>query len=493
MKYRILLLVSFLLIGSSLYAQSFDEYRKQKAKDFDEYKTQKQNEFEEYRNRVNASIAEYIAKPWVRHTVMPAFSAPTFPKPPAPDKYNPDQGTSNDLVPSGTIIDNSEQRLKPEPFVPITIPKEECEASFTFNYYGTECGVPLNKSHIFRLRGIDEDSIKKAWNVLSSGTYLPVIYESLSWRDRMNLCDWGYVLFLEKMTQAFFPKDMCNEAKLMQIFILSQSGYMVRMARAGDALVLLLPSDSIMTGYAYLNIDGRRYYVLDKVAATKDVYLTNFIVPNEQMLSLGTYGKQIMAEKLTSPKTFASKKYPELSFSLSVNENLIDFYNDYPLSSDWAMYSEASLSSCVKEQWYPMLRRHLEGRDPCKAAEMLLNFVQTAFQYESDVDQFGEERAFFADETLFYPFSDCEDRAILYSVLVRDLLGLDVVLLYYPNLHLATGVRFGQDVAGDHVDIGGEKYTVCDPTYIGASIGCAIPRLKGTPVNIIKIHKNIEE
>lgn len=492
MNYKILLLLSFLFIGSSLSAQSFDEYRKRMMRNFDEYKERKQNEFEEYRNKVNASIAEYIAKPWERHTVMPAFSAPTFPEPPVPDEYDPDQGTSNELIPSGTIIDNSAPRLRPEPFAPINVPERERQSSFVFDYYGTECGVPLKKSHIFKLRGIDEDSVHEAWNLLSSSAYLPVIYESLCWRDEMNLCDWGYVLFLEKMTSAFFPKDMRNEAKLMQVFILSQSGYMVRLGRFENSLALLLPSDKIMTGYTYLPIQGHKYYVLDKTAANKEMYLTDFIVPKEQMLSLGTYGEQVMAEKLSPPRTYASKKYPELSFTLSVNENLIEFYNDYPLSSDWDMYSEASLSSCVKRQWYPALRSRLDGKDPRAAAEMLLNFVQTAFQYGFDVEQLGEERAFFADETLFYPYSDCEDRAILYSILVRDLLGLDVVLLYYPNEHLATAVRFGDDVSGDHVDVDGVKYTICDPTYIGASIGSAMPRYKGTTVNIIKIRKNIE-
>ena len=100
--------------------------------------------------------------------------------------------------------------------------------------------------------------------------------------------------------------------------------------------------------------------------------------------------------------------------------------------------------------------------------------------------QFGKERAFFADETFFYRYSDCEDRAILYSVLVRDLLGLDVVLLHYP-LHLATAVRFESDVVGDHIAIDGVKYTVCDPTYIGAPIGDLASKYKRSKVEVIKI------
>ncbi len=76
-----------------------------------------------------------------------------------------------------------------------------------------------------------------------------------------------------------------------------------------------------------------------------------------------------------------------------------------------------------------------------------------------------------------YPYCDCEDRAILFSWLVRDLLGLDVALVYYPG-HLAIAVRFNEDVQGDAMIINGQKFIVCDPTYIGAPVGKQMPGLE---------------
>ena len=105
---------------------------------------------------------------------------------------------------------------------------------------------------------------------------------------------------------------------------------------------------------------------------------------------------------------------------------------------------------------------------------MLINFVQTGFQYKTDQQQFGYERSLFGDETLFYPYSDCEDRSILYSILVRELLGLDVALVSYPG-HLATAVCFKEGPYGDYFNVDGKKFTVCDPTYIGAHIGLTMP------------------
>lgn len=175
-------------------------------KEFNDYKEQKQDRFKEYRDKVNAALADYIAKPWERHIVNPAIPAPALPEPPEPDVRDPDSGVSDDLIPFEGIIDDLEEQLRPEPFAPMEVPEEERVPSFSFDFYGRECGVPLSEGNVFRLRGIDGKSVAAAWRTLSSGKYLPVVYESLQWRDRMNLCDWGYIRFLDEMTKAFFPK-----------------------------------------------------------------------------------------------------------------------------------------------------------------------------------------------------------------------------------------------------------------------------------------------
>ena len=115
---------------------------------------------------------------------------------------------------------------------------------------------------------------------------------------------------------------------------------------------------------------------------------------------------------------------------------------------------------------------------------MLLNFVQTAFVYEYDDKVWGTDRSFFADESLYYPYCDCEDRSVLFSRLVRDLLGLDVVLIYYPG-HLATAVKFSSEVSGDYITYDGARYTICDPTYINAPVGMTMPDMDNASAFIV--------
>jgi hypothetical protein len=133
-----------------------------------------------------------------------------------------------------------------------------------------------------------------------------------------------------------------------------------------------------------------------------------------------------------------------------------------------------------------MLKKQIEGKTQEEAANILINFVQTAFEYKVDDEQFGYERPLFADEVFYYPYSDCEDRSILFAVLVNELMGLEVVLLHYPG-HLATAVRFSNDIVGDYINLDGDKYIVCDPTYIGASIGEAMERYKNEQAKVVKI------
>ena len=175
-----------------------------------------------------------------------------------------------------------------------------------------------------------------------------------------------------------------------------------------------------------------------------------------------------------------------MTAAVASDPELIRFCNDYP-ACDYSILASVPLSVSAKEQLYPVLKEAIAGKDEKAAADMLLDFVQTGFGYQTDEEQFGREKTFFADEMFYYENSDCEDRAILYSILVKDLLGLDVVLLDYPA-HVAAAVCFNAEVQGDYFDIEGKKYTICDPTYIGASCGQAMPALKNVQARISRIN-----
>ncbi len=206
---------------------------------------------------------------------------------------------------------------------------------------------------------------------------------------------------------------------------------------------------------------------------------------DERVMSLRMACLPKFAYKPTNGRTFTSKRYPELTVSLSVNKNLMDYFEDYPRCV-WTNYSWAGLSDEVKAKLYPVLRKSIEGKSQIEAANRIINFVQTAFEYKTDKEQFGYERSLFCDETFYYPYSDCEDRSILFSTLIRDLLGLDVVLLLYPD-HLATAVHYTEPLTGCYFEFEGKTYYISDPTYIGANVGLCMPQYLNVSPEVYKL------
>ena len=164
----------------------------------------------------------------------------------------------------------------------------------------------------------------------------------------------------------------------------------------------------------------------------------------------------------------------------------------------WAYYANTPLSDEIKGTVYPILKEKLKNATPLMAANMLLNLVQPplasaekptdgsqiGLPYLYDNEVWGHDRAFFAEETLYYPGSDCEDHAILFSHFVRDLLDLDVVLVYYPN-HLATAICFKENVRGDFIMVEGRKFVIADPTYTRARVGMTMPSCEGKETKVI--------
>lgn len=207
--------------------------------------------------------------------------------------------------------------------------------------------------------------------------------------------------------------------------------------------------------------------------------------PKEQYFSFSIPQLPKLSVSPTSPKEFKSG-FDGISVDVAVNKNLIDFFNDYPISDSWDIYANTALSDVAESNLYPALREAIDGKSQREAANILLHFVQTAFDYATDDKQFGYERPLFSEESFYYPYNDCEDRAILYSLIVRELLGLDVVLLNWPE-HIGTAVCFDEDVAGTWLNVEGRRFVICDPTYINSNVGDVMPQYRNVPPKVISL------
>lgn len=458
---------------------------------YEAFRQQAKEEYTDFRRQCNEEYAEFMEDAWRRFNDLPPKMSPIKDKPVPPMPYDGgEEGIEDRLLTSVDIVPTIQPVPQPKPVEPIQEQPQPTEERFAFQFYGTKGEVRLSNSMRFSLGNTNEACVAEAWRKLSEERLLDnVIRDCLELRIRHGLCDWAYLQMLQELGTQFCGADT-NEATLLTAYLYCQSGYKMRLGR-GDSgrLYLMVASRHSIYGLPYFQIAGEDYYPLD--CNEKGLYICEASFPKEQPLSLWITQETKLAENLTNGRTLKSERYPQVIATVRGNRNLIDFYNNYPTSqvgedfmTRWAMYANTPLAQGVKEALYPALRSAIQGKSPHEAVNMLLNFVQTAFVYEYDDKVWGDDRAFFAEESLYYPYCDCEDRSILFSRLVRDLLGLKMVLVYYPG-HLATAVHFTEKIPGDHILLNDKRFTVCDPTYIGAPVGATMPKMDNTGAKII--------
>ena len=166
----------------------------------------------------------------------------------------------------------------------------------------------------------------------------------------------------------------------------------------------------------------------------------------------------------------------------------------------WETYANTPLSDEVKSQLYPQLRKYILNYGQQAAVNVLLDWVQTSCKYTSRAKRKTStakiDRPFYPEEMLYYLNGDSEDFAILFSRIVRDLMGLDVALVNYNAKvdgktfsHMATAVCFTDDVEGEAVTIGEQRYVIADPAYQGAPVGRTHPHCDNSTATIIPLKR----
>ena len=381
---------------------------------------------------------------------------------------------------------------QPKPVNPI-VENKVSMATSDFDFYGTPMKVRWGNAEKFKLNGTSKKDISDAFLELTDKGYTNLVHDCLELRKEYKLCDWAYYKMLQNIAEKACGKGT-NEAIFLQGVLLNQSGYQIRFALEDNSkLHIMSRMDGFPYDRGYLTADGKLFFLMDGCKA-KNLTVCDAAYPGEQMMSLGVAEQPDLKKDLSDKRTVISR-FVNVSADMQMNKNLMDFYTDYPTSYDgkdmmtrWAYYANTPVSPEVKDKVYPQLKQQIGNAPKLMAANMLLNWVQMGLTYAYDEKVWGYDRAFFAEESLFYPFCDCEDRSILFSHLIRDLLDLDVVLVYYPG-HLYTAVCFNEDVTGDYIMVNGRKFTVADPTYYNANVGKTMSKMDNSKAKVILLKR----
>ena len=460
---------------------------------FDKFRKETNEKYERFRQQTIKRYADFVRKVWKEYGAEPPRPRP-IEKTVPPVILQDNQEEQHDQLLQSSPIQIEEPVVlpvtppQPIPQQPIKEQEEKQVEYVDFSFYGTALKVRFNGNEAFHLKGTSEKEIADTYEKLASANFNNTIRDCLELRIHHQLSDWAYFSMLDSLSHACFADG--NDATLLTAYLCQQSGYKIRLAVCDGDLRMLFSTQHRIYERSYFPIDGDDYYVFGKDETRLRICEANY--PEEKPLSLLIPKAMLLADDRTDNRHLQSKRYRDFGVTTNVNAHSIEFYNSYPTSmagnnmmTRWAMYANVPFDETVNHTLIDSLKAKLTGLGELEAVERLLNWVQTAFTYEYDDKVWGGDRAFFPEETLFYPYCDCEDRSILLSRLVRDCVQLPCLLIYYPG-HLAMAVRFSDNSThGDYVELNGERYVVCDPTYIGARVGMTMPGMDNQKAKVI--------
>ena len=468
----------FISLVSVLSANSYEQWLKSQ-----------NNEYNSYKKSMDKEFSDMLKKDWESFKAM---STPPVYKEPKPLVVP--TVTKKYMVPVREIINSPKVVTKPILIKEIIDVKKvtPLKKDYKFNsidldFYGEKISIQYDKKSLFELSRINKTTISNFWDNISKTDFNKLIKQINKQSDNLNLNDWAKYQLINKIGQKIYKNE--NTANLFTWFVLVKLNFDTKVGYSNDKIYLLSTIKHSLYQIAFFKLNSKRYYVLTssgRVGKIGNMYTYKGEYPkSKEKLSF------VMDKNIKLYQDIKSRElnftFKDISYKIDAkySNELINFYKTFP-QSDYNIYFNTKNSRILLNSLVKGLHPLVIGKSEIEAVNLLLRFTQTSFKYKTDQQQFNYEKVMFPEETIFYHYSDCEDRSIMFSYLVKELLSLDVVGIKYKD-HLATAVRFSSNVSGDGFIYKSKKYTISDPTYINASTGMAMPQYKNSKFEIISL------
>ena len=466
-------LISVLLIGT-VSAESFKDFKRVQGEAFTEYKDKRDNGFHNY---LKQQFREYKAQ-----VTPPLYEAPK-PKNIAPARALEIKNVGPTVnVTIKPLVQEETKKAK------IAIVSDK-KPDVSFDFFGSDLGFFVEKS-VTNVRFYPENQvgISNFFNAAARSDYEDIVIAIKNIQESMKLNDWGVYLLVTKFSQEIYTNQ--NDVKLFSWFLFNKLGYDVRVGIAKREIILMHHSKKTIYATPSYTFSNKKFYVLSHYGQSRVGRLYSY----EKNYPDATKAFDLELRELPKFNTKVDSKVLKFenrgelfSTTYNYNKNLLDFMATYP-QADYETFFNAPLDAMSYIQIKRDIKKHIDGMKASEAINFILSFVQNAFVYEVDNKQFGREKVMFAQETLYFDKSDCEDRAILFSYLIKELFGYSVIGVKYRD-HMATALYI--PLKGDTVRAGKKKYVIADPTYINASVGQSMPKYKSMrPESFIKLNVN---
>ena len=464
----------FLFFFSSEAFAQYDSIVNQMQKEFDSFKKGIEQEHQQFKSKNDSVFSVFLKESWESFDVFfkpkpeekpkPAIQ-PSIPDIPNP-KTSPEQTIPRDTMKTGTVsepiqIDIGTLEQVPEPeyermgAVPVPI-----------EFYGTTPSlyVPEGLPHLRQITGKD---IARFFDESANSIQLSQLQLQLNEiKKNLQLNDWGFLLLIQSAAAKIY--ELPAEQALLSWVLLLKGGLNAKVGYSDHEILLMIPSRHEIYNSWYLVVNNTTFYILTNEKGNRsfpELTVHKADYPGNSPISL----KLTHLPNLGNQSISKELKFRDKSFSVATDVNLINFYRDYPLC-ELEVFFSAPMTTSATNSLESFFNPLLKGMTPEQKVAILLEFTQKSFAYKTDKEHFGREKFLFPDELFFHPYSDCEDRSVLFTRLVRHFTGLTCAGLEYPG-HVNTAVLFSGETTGTRIKINDQSFTVCDPTYRNAPVG----------------------
>jgi hypothetical protein len=504
-------------------AQTYEEYVKQQNKQLNEFKQQRdeglkalQQQFENFVKERNAEYAAFLKQNWESYEAFKGNTRPVQPKPTiipafAPPKVIPgkpkidtlQKPKKEDILPGKPVREKEIKPIEiikarglssadaPMPLIPrsLTIPADiQASNNTQIDFYGLKLGFDVDAGfRQIKLTSPSETGVSNWFKKACETEYQVLTSQLLDYKNKFGLNDWGTFLLAKNIGEKLYLGDNDN-SRLFSWFVMLQSGFDLRPGLQEEKIIVLIAITNEVYEMPFTYFNNRKYYIHQGTPGGKLKAFNGSFPDAEKALDLNFYKTPVFASKPTVKLLKFNYNSEPYDLKFAYDPGIVSFLNDAPLA-EIQVYFDAAVSGYLKESAEAALAPILSKFEESEKVNFLLNFVQNAFVYQTDDQQFKKEKFMLPDQVIHYPACDCEDRAVLFAYLVRSLVGLDVIGLEYPG-HISTAVHFSKDQHGDFLMYKNKKFIVADPTYINAPYGMTMPDYASTMPKMIAVNNS---
>lgn len=499
MNIRLLIILISLMMLYPIFAfsQSIDEMLQMARKE----RNRLYRLTEDYKNNVRQMWLDHICQPWINVEAQTPLQRPKEDYPNIPVmpliSYDYDVGETFEIPATILVIDKSMYTEEYFSAFPVYEEVDTEDNKVVVPLNGFELLIRFPDDGKVALSNSSEVAVASAMAQMACIAYGNTLSDLTKAREVLSLSDWSYIRLVDRLSAVVYGSNSSLEAVLLQSYILGETGFNLCLGRDSDGeLHKLLQTDANLFDRIFYLHNDSRFYLLENTFG-KHMSMDMIDIPSfsykrsKRPMRMRMNPQEKFHMSASKPMKFAPSRYPNLYLEVRTDMSRMDFYSDYPVFytdggplSAYYHYAMIPLSDEVKRSVYPLLRYALEGKSELESVNILMNLVQTSFSYVRDVEEWGTERYFFPDELWCYGKGDCEDKCILFSRLVRDLLGMPVALVYWHG-HLSCAVAFSGNVKGAYFNVESRRFVSCDPTYENAYAGAIMDEYKTQNAKLI--------